>query len=113
MAGTHESYLLQFHCLGITTDDIPPYILQQITSCATATNEFLRQFWKALYPAPPQESGSTLSTLTPAQREAKMIKMIGYIARTHEKVGAVILTAQHAGVELKVVETVSAHFSGD
>lgn len=42
-----------------------------------------------------------------------MIKMIGYIARTHEKVGAVILTAQHAGVELKVVETVSAHFSAD
>lgn len=88
-------------------DLIPPLILAQITTCATATNEFLRQFWSALYPPPPPTDSLSLGTLTTAQRETKIIKMAGYIARTREKVGAVILTAQHAGVELSVVETVS------
>lgn len=36
-----------------------------------------------------------------------MNKMISYIARTHEKVNAIKLTGQHAGVDLQVMETVS------
>lgn len=76
-----------------------------MSSCATATNEFLRQFWTALYP--PVQEGPVLALPTQTQREAKIIKMAGYIGRTREKVTAIMLSAQHAGVELHVMETVS------
>jgi len=87
-------------------DEIPPFILQQITTCATATNEFLRQFWSALYPS--VQDAPTLGVLNATQRAAKINKMIDYIMRTHEKVDAIKLTGQHAGVDLQVMETAFA-----
>jgi len=87
-------------------DEIPPYILQQITTCATATNEFLRQFWNTL--RTPTQDVPTLGVLNAAQRAAKMDKMITYIARAPEKVDAIKLTGQHAGVELQVMEAAFA-----
>jgi len=39
--------------------------------------------------------------------------MIDYIMRTHEKVDAIKLTGQHAGVDLQVMETVGSRSPSD
>jgi transcription initiation factor TFIIH subunit 1 len=75
-----------------------------MTSCQTAANEFLRQFWSATYP-PPAEL-QTVPTTTPAQRATKAAKMIGYISKTHEKVQAIVQVAQQHGIDPARVETV-------
>lgn len=77
-----------------------------MTTCQTAANEFLRQFWSATYP-PPAEFQSVAVT-SPAQRAAKAAKMIGYISKMHEKVQAIIQIAQQHGIDPSRVETVSA-----
>ena len=76
-----------------------------MTTCQTAANEFLRQFWSATYP-PPAEF-QTVAVTSPAQRAAKAAKMIGYISKTHEKVQAIVQIAQQHGIDPLRVETVS------
>ena len=76
-----------------------------MTTCQTAANEFLRQFWSATYP-PPAEF-QTVAVTTPAQRAAKAAKMIGYISKMHEKVQAIVQIAQQHGIDPSRVETVS------
>lgn len=75
-----------------------------MTTCQTAANEFLRQFWSATYP-PPVDPQSVLSIATPAQRAAKAAKMVGYLAKTSEKVGALVRMAQQHGLDGSRVET--------
>lgn len=86
-------------------DDIPDGLFRQMTTCQTAANEFLRQFWLATY----QPSGDvqTVVMATPQQRVAKQAKMIGYISRTHEKVNALVQVAQQHGIDTSRVEIVS------
>lgn len=81
---------------------IPEPLLRQLTTCQTAANEFLRQFWSAVFP---QQSGDgkTASAATPAQREAKAAKMIGYIMKTPEKAEALIVTAPKYGADQESV----------
>jgi len=76
-----------------------------MTTCQTAANEFLRQFWLATYP-PPAEA-QTGGASTPAQRATKAAKMIGYIAKTPEKVQALVQMAQQHGIESVRVQNVS------
>jgi transcription initiation factor TFIIH subunit 1 len=76
-----------------------------MTSCQTAANEFLRQFWSATYP-PPAEF-QTVAVTTPAQRAAKAAKMISYISKMHEKVQAIVQIGQQHGIDPSRVETVS------
>jgi transcription initiation factor TFIIH subunit 1 len=76
-----------------------------MVTCHTAANEFLRQFWLATCP-PPVEA-QTLAISTPAQRATKAAKMIGYLAKTHEKVDALVRAATAEGVDPKRVEIVS------
>ncbi|OJT15757.1 RNA polymerase II transcription factor B subunit 1 [Trametes pubescens] len=77
--------------------DIPDGLFRQMTTCQTAANEFLRQFWLAIYP-PPSES-QTLAPATPAQKAAKAAKMVGYLGKTHEKVEALVRAAHQEGVD--------------
>lgn len=77
-------------------NDIPPEIFSQMTTCQTAANEFLRQFWLAIYP--PASDSQTPSIATPAQKMAKAAKMAGYLGKTHEKVDAIVLAAKKEGV---------------
>ncbi|KAF9469932.1 hypothetical protein BDZ94DRAFT_1243580 [Collybia nuda] len=84
-------------------NDIPDGLFRQMTTCQTAANEFLRQFWSSMYP-PPMELHTTMIA-TPAQRTAKAAKMIGYISKTHEKVNALVQMAQQHGVDPARVET--------
>lgn len=86
-----------------TKNDIPDGLFRQMTTCQTAANEFLRQFWTAIYP-PPMELQS-LATATAVQRTAKAAKMIGYISKIHEKVEALIRTAHQHGIDATRVET--------
>ena len=76
-----------------------------MTTCQTAANEFLRQFWSATYP-PPAEF-QTVAVTTPAQRAVKAAKMIGHISKMHEKVQAIVQIAQQHGIDPSRVETVS------
>ncbi|KAH9858787.1 hypothetical protein C2E23DRAFT_909621 [Lenzites betulinus] len=77
--------------------DIPETLFRQMTTCQTAANEFLRQFWLAIYP-PPSES-QALSVATPAQKAVKAGKMIQYLGKTHEKVEALVRSASQEGVD--------------
>jgi len=80
-----------------TKHDIPEGLFRQMTTCQTAANEFLRQFWLSIYP--PVTDGQTLSAATPAQKAAKAAKMIDYLSKTHEKVDALVHAAQQEGVD--------------
>lgn len=86
-------------------DDIPESFFRQMTSCQTAANEFLRQFWSATYP--PMSEAQNIAVATTAQRAAKATRMIGYLSKTHEKVGALLRTAQQQGLDHNRIEAVS------
>ncbi|KAF9568021.1 hypothetical protein CPC08DRAFT_655518 [Agrocybe pediades] len=83
-------------------NEIPDGLFRQMTTCQTAANEFLRQFWLSVYP--PAGDLRTAGTSTPAQRAAKTAKMIGYISKTPEKVHALVQTAQHSGIDPSRIE---------
>ena len=76
-----------------------------MTTCQTAANEFLRQFWLTVYP-PASDAGGASSS--PAQKAAKAAKMVGYLERTHEKVDALVGAAKQNGVEPSRVQMVSS-----
>ena len=83
--------------------DIPEEIFRQMRTCQTAANEFLRQFWSAIYPP----AGETLGgPTTVAQRTTKATRMAGYLIKTPEKVAAIIRAAEMAGVDRGRVQTV-------
>jgi len=83
-------------------NDIPDGLFRQMTTCQTAANEFLRQFWLAVYP--PLGEVQIAAPATPAQRATKSAKMIGYISKTHEKVYALVQIAQQHGIDRTRVE---------
>ncbi|KAH0827365.1 hypothetical protein J3R83DRAFT_4014 [Lanmaoa asiatica] len=76
--------------------DFPPDLFRQLTTCQTAANEFLRQFWTSIYPPP---SDLPTPTSTAVQRSAKAAKMAGYLGKTHQKVDALVRAAVLEGVE--------------
>ncbi|EGO25262.1 hypothetical protein SERLADRAFT_465142 [Serpula lacrymans var. lacrymans S7.9] len=78
-------------------NEMPPDLFIQLTTCQTAANEFLRQFWSAIYP--PSTETQTIAPATPAQKATKAAKMAGYLGKTHEKVDALVRTAQVEGVD--------------
>ena len=84
--------------------DFPPGLFRQLTTCQTAANEFLRQFWTSIYPSP---ADLPTPTSTSAQRSAKAAKMAGYLGKTHEKVDALVRAAVMEGVEGNRVVVVS------
>lgn len=90
---------------GSSTDEFPESLFRQMTTCQTAANEFLRQFWLAIYP--PANESQALSVATPAQKAAKAAKMIGYLGKTHEKVEALVGVAHREGVDPARVQVVS------
>ncbi|KAF8124951.1 hypothetical protein EV363DRAFT_1353200 [Boletus edulis] len=79
-----------------TKSDFPPGLFRQLTTCQTAANEFLRQFWTSIYP-PPSDLHTPIPTAV--QRSAKAAKMAGYLVKTHEKVDALVRAAVLEGVE--------------
>ena len=50
-------------------DDVPEPLFRQMRTCQTAANEFLRQFWLAIYP--PSSDAQTASSSNPALKAAK------------------------------------------
>lgn len=55
---------------------------------------------------PPVAEQQALAPATPAQKAAKAAKMIGYLGKTHDKVDALIRTAQAEGVDAVRIEIV-------
>ncbi|TFK54130.1 hypothetical protein OE88DRAFT_1654632 [Heliocybe sulcata] len=82
--------------------DIPDHLLRQMTTCQTAANEFLRQFWLAIYP--PLSDLQSTNPPTTAQKAAKAAKMAGYLVKTHEKVDALVRAAHAEGIDPSRVE---------
>ncbi|KIY74448.1 hypothetical protein CYLTODRAFT_416282, partial [Cylindrobasidium torrendii FP15055 ss-10] len=83
-------------------NDIPEAFFSQMRTCQTAANEFLRQFWAAM--APPVTE-AVLAPQTPAQRVAKAAKMAAYLARTHEKVSALVAAGMAQGIDPQKIQT--------
>jgi transcription initiation factor TFIIH subunit 1 len=81
-----------------------------MTTAQTAANEFLRQFWLAIYPpaGDPPPGGAQ----TPAQKAAKAARMASFLERTPEKVDALVRVAQREGIDYTKVETVSCFRPG-
>lgn len=75
-----------------------------MSTCQTAANEFLRQFWSAIYPS--ASNAQTLAPSTPAQKADKAARMAGYLGKTHEKVAAIVVTAHKSGVDMEKIEIV-------
>ncbi|KAF8588721.1 BSD-domain-containing protein [Ramaria rubella] len=84
------------------TNDIPESLLRQMTTCQTAGNEFLRQFWSAIYP--PSSDLQTLATASPAHKAAKADRMADYLSRTPAKVDALIHMARQEGADVIKVQ---------
>ncbi len=83
--------------------DIPEDIFRQMRTCQTAANEFLRQFWSAIYPP----VGETLGgPTTLAQKTTKATRMAGYLSKIPEKVAAIIRAVETAGVDRDRVQIV-------
>ncbi|WVQ85967.1 hypothetical protein IAT38_008135 [Cryptococcus sp. DSM 104549] len=83
---------------GAESAVLPPFpdiIHEQVRSCHNAATEFLRQYWSAILP--PQ--AGTLGGGNAAAREAKAVKMAGYLRNTGAKVEAIVQTAQIAGFD--------------
>lgn len=73
-----------------------------MTTCQTAANEFLRQYWSSTLPPAPELEG--IATASKEDRAAKAAKMIGYLAKTYEKVQAIVMTARAHNVDSAKVE---------
>ncbi|KZO93072.1 hypothetical protein CALVIDRAFT_267239 [Calocera viscosa TUFC12733] len=97
------------HAAHRSLPPIPPEFFRQMTTCQTAANEFLRQFWGAVLPPPPPPppiyagagagaAGDRIG-LSGRERAAKAQKMAGYLARTGEKVDALVKAAEGEGVD--------------
>ncbi|GJJ06326.1 hypothetical protein Clacol_000517 [Clathrus columnatus] len=84
------------------TNDIPEPLLKQMATCQTAGNEFIRQFWSAVYPSsyetPNQMAASSI------YRQAKLDRMAEYIARTPAKVEALVQEARQSGTDPERVQ---------
>lgn len=95
----------------LRTDDLPVSLFRQMTTCQTAANEFLRQFWFSIYPpatdAPPAGGAAAAAT----QRKQKAAKMAEYLAKTPEKVEALIRTAKREGADFVRVDIVCDNIS--
>ncbi|KDQ21702.1 hypothetical protein BOTBODRAFT_211251 [Botryobasidium botryosum FD-172 SS1] len=85
--------------------DIPEHLSLQMSTCQTAANEFLRQFWSAVYPSVEMQ---TNSVSTPAQRAAKAAKMAAYLGKTPERVMSLVQAAREEGIDAKTVESAFA-----
>ena len=79
---------------GISED-----VLKLMTSCQTSANEFLRHFWSAILPAR-QGDFSAIAKATPVQKASRAAKMIGYLAKTDDRVALVLKEAAMAGQDL-------------
>lgn len=84
-------------------NEIPDGLFRQMTTCQTAANEFLRQFWLAMYPM--SQDLQTVAVATLAQRMTKAAKMVAYISKTPEKINALVRTAKASGIDATRVET--------
>jgi transcription initiation factor TFIIH subunit 1 len=89
-------------------DPLPADILQQMTSCHNAANEFLRQYWSAVLPA----QAGTLGTKDAGVKAAKAVKMAGYLRGMEGKINAVVHTASIGGMDPARVRAVSLALLG-
>lgn len=72
-------------------------------TCQTAGNEFLRQFWSAIYPSAFEVQRQSAP---PVYKEAKADRMVEYIARTPAKIEALVQEARASGADPERVQSV-------
>ncbi|KAG8863526.1 RNA polymerase II transcription factor B subunit 1 [Tulasnella sp. 330] len=86
--------------------DFPDDIVEEMTSLQTATTEFLRQFWSAIYPPPPEQG--LLSVASPQQLSARAEKMVKYLAKTQGKVSALVQKGAQLGMDARRIDATFA-----
>jgi len=87
--------------------DFPEALLLEMTGLQTATSEFLRQFWSAVHPPPPEQG--VLSIATPTQLLDREEKMAGYLSQTEVKIEAILRTASTLGADPGKVQAAFEH----
>lgn len=85
-------------------DEFPEDIMNEMTSLQTATSEFLRQFWSAVNPPPPEQG--VLSVATPEQLQERKDKMAGYLIKTEDKIQVIAGKAVQSGSDGSKVQAV-------
>lgn len=75
-------------------DQLPDDLVQAMANLQTATSEFLRQFWAAIYDD--SESGKERSD-----------KMASYLMNTHTKIAPMMTAARNEGHDPQIVRDVS------
>ena len=89
--------------------DFPEALLLEMTGLQTATSEFLRQFWSAVHPPPPEQG--VLSIATPTQLSDREEKMASHLSQTEVKIEAILRTASTLGADPGKVQAVSPGLS--
>jgi transcription initiation factor TFIIH subunit 1 len=89
----------------ICIDDIPGEVFKQVIALQTAANEFLRQFWTAIYP--PAVELKTVGASTPVIRQAKAAKMASYLSKFEEKVDGLAISASKQNIDGERVRVVN------
>lgn len=75
-----------------------------MTSLQTATAEFLRQFWSAVYRPPPEQG--LLSVASPQQLATRAEKMAHYLAKTQDKVSVLVEKGAQLGMDARRINAV-------
>ncbi|WRT66590.1 uncharacterized protein IL334_003549 [Kwoniella shivajii] len=75
----------------------PEQLHEQMRSCHNAASEFLRQYWSAILPT--ANGIGTLGHSSLQAKEAKAIKMSGYLKSTENKVKAIVETSVILGFD--------------
>lgn len=79
-------------------NQFPEPVLRSMLSAQTSTNEFLRHFWSAILPPNPNDFSAS-SASTPVQKAAKVIRMIGYLEKSRDRVESVVGEAEGKGAD--------------
>jgi hypothetical protein len=80
--------------LRVSSDHLPEDLVQAMANVQTATSEFLRQFWAAIYDD--KESGKERSD-----------KMASYLLNTQTKIAPIMTVARNQGYDPQLVRDVS------
>lgn len=83
--------------------------MDEMTALQTATAEFLRQFWSAVFPPPPEQG--LLSVASPEELATRADKMVKYLGKTRGKVGGLANKASDIGMNPGRIEAVCRSFA--
>jgi len=78
-----------------------------MTSLQTTCSEFLRQFWSAVHPPPPEQG--VLSVATPEQLLAREDKMVNHLLKIQDRIDEILRSGEAVGVDPNRIQDAFEH----